>query len=186
MALEFRFSGDERTVTSPKIAELHALWRERRGDRALPARRDFDPARFRRLLPNIMLADIEADPFRVRYRLVGTEVVRVSRIDFTGRYLDELEFSNPDTVWNDAYRMLVATGAPVYAVVPIALVERRRSEYEVAIFPLLSGDQARVDGAIALEDYSRMRAVLDDQIMPVTVTTDRDRVREAQAFFHAS
>lgn len=185
MAFEFRFSSDEGTVTSPKIAELHALWRERRAVRPLPARRDFDPARFHRLLPNIMLVDIEARPFRVRYRLVGTDVVRVSRLDFTGRYLDELDFANPDTVWIDAYRTLVASGMPVYAVVPIALVEGRRSEYEVAIFPLSTGED-RVDGAIALEDYARMRLVLDEQIMPVAFVTDSDRTEAAAAFFQGS
>ena len=39
----------------------------------------------------LWLVDLEENPFRVRYRLVGTEVVRYTGLDFTGRYLDELE-----------------------------------------------------------------------------------------------
>jgi hypothetical protein len=65
-----------------------AYWRKRRGDRPMPARRDFDPAEVPSLLPHLQLIDIVAGRFR--YRLVGTELVQMFGRDYTGEFADEL------------------------------------------------------------------------------------------------
>jgi hypothetical protein len=63
------------------------------GDR-IPARAAFDPMQIPRLLPNLVLTDVERDPYRFRVRLMGTGIVEGMGGDFTGRYLDG--------VWPDA------------------------------------------------------------------------------------
>ncbi len=62
---------------------------EKAGARALPDRADLDPAEIPLLLPYILISEVE-QPFRIRYRLIGTEVVHVTGMNFTGHYLDEL------------------------------------------------------------------------------------------------
>lgn len=64
----------------PELAAFLALWEKRRGARAMPARADFDPGDFGRLLPNIALFDVEAGSGAFRTRLVGQEIV-----EFLGR-----------------------------------------------------------------------------------------------------
>ena len=77
-------------VASPLVRQLHDYWQSKRAGRDIPDRQDIDPLELKELLPNILISEPEFNPFRIRYRLVGTRVVRVSGIDFTGRYLDEL------------------------------------------------------------------------------------------------
>ncbi len=57
----------------------------------LPGRQHLDPVDIpTRVLPYVVISDVERDPFRVRFRLVGTRVVAGSAFDFTGRYGDEV------------------------------------------------------------------------------------------------
>ena len=80
----------------PTILQLHDYWTLCRGKRAMPRRADIDPAEIPHLLPNVFLVDIERAPFRVRYRVVGTNAVELQGRDFTGQYLDEMRFNRPD------------------------------------------------------------------------------------------
>ncbi len=74
-----------------RITTIHRYWRSIRPPGAvMPGRQHFDPAAVPRLLPIIRLYDVHRDPWRFRYRLVGTELVRTVGRDFTGRWFDEM------------------------------------------------------------------------------------------------
>jgi hypothetical protein len=77
---------------SDLVQLLHAWWDAARGDVDVPDRADFHPEEMKRLLPFMFISNAEHDPFRVRYRLVGTKAVEVTGFDITGRYLDERAF----------------------------------------------------------------------------------------------
>jgi hypothetical protein len=103
-----------RNARNPELRGLLEYWVAiHPGDR-LPSRQDFDPLKVRKALPNIVLTDVERDPYRFRIRLMGTAVVAAMQRDFTGRYLDE--------VWPDAQNQLLVrhrvevaeTGLPNY------------------------------------------------------------------------
>lgn len=100
---------------SPKIRALYAYWLSIRPQGGLlPARRHFDPLDVPELLPNIWMIDVRRDPLRFRFRLVGTEVVRFTGRDATGRWLDEVY---PDYRSSDAYRVhhaVAESGRPHY------------------------------------------------------------------------
>lgn len=76
----------------PLLIRALELWRDARGARRMPARRDVDPTTLPRdLIGNILLIDVEHEPVRrFRWRLIGTEVTRRMGRDSTGRYWDEL------------------------------------------------------------------------------------------------
>ena len=76
-------------ISSRKVQTLLQWWLVQRGD-SIPDRSQLDPFDMKSLLPNLFLLDVEHDPFRVRYRLVGTRVREATGFDITGRYLDEL------------------------------------------------------------------------------------------------
>lgn len=140
------------------VAELYAYWLKRRGDRRMPRRADIDPAGIKVLLPNLFLTEFTTDPFRVRYRLVGTEIAEHAHFDFTGRYLDELDFSAFDKVdWQALYREVWERGEPVFGRSLETFRDRLRppSPYHFCILPL-SADGVTATGGVALEEYQRL------------------------------
>src|SRR5882724_4795567 len=98
---DFRTPTDAR---SAKIRELFAYWQRLHCDGRPGPRTSFDPTEVPRLLSSLLLGDIETNPFRVFFRLVGTRVADFSRLDFSGYYLDTLDYRGRDSIeWLDCY-----------------------------------------------------------------------------------
>lgn len=144
------FSPTTDGLTSSRIPRLLAYWKEKCGGRLMPGRDDIDPGEIRDLLPNIVLVDIEI-PFRVRYRLVGTRVADFNRIDFTGRYLDELRWDGHGR-YSRAYQYTCEHRVPIFGIDSWPLARDHEGRSEIAIMPL-SADGRIVDRCIALEDF---------------------------------
>jgi hypothetical protein len=105
-------NGKEPVIEHDILRELWAYWDSIRGEKAMPSRADFDPLDIPRLLPNLILFDVEPGTRRLKARLVGTQVVATYGIDYTGRYLDEIDFgAHRDDILRDYYRCL-DTAAP--------------------------------------------------------------------------
>jgi hypothetical protein len=100
---------------APKIQVLYNYWQSiHPGGGALPGRRHLDPIDIPELLPNIWMIDVQRPPLRFRFRLVGTEIVKFTGRDVTGRWLDEIY---PDYEKTDAFRMhrdCAESGRPGY------------------------------------------------------------------------
>ncbi len=80
----------------------------------LPGRQHLDPLAIPRdLLPGIWLLDVQHEPFRLRYRLVGTAIVAAIGRDVTGMWLDD---AHPHVLkqadFFERYRRVVATQQP--------------------------------------------------------------------------
>ena len=80
-------------ITSLRVGAMHRYWQSKCRDGSLPLRAAIDPTEIPRLLPYLVIAEIEASPMRVRYRLVGTQVVEDNGSDFTNRYLEDCNFA---------------------------------------------------------------------------------------------
>jgi PAS domain len=90
----------------PRIRRLYEYWQGARpGAGRLPGRQHIDPAAIRDLLPWLWMVDVERDPLRFRYRLLGTEQVHAMERDLTGRLLDE---AHPSFVGSSSYPHYVA------------------------------------------------------------------------------
>ena len=137
---------------SPLIAELYAIWRRKRGDSDLPRRADFDPAEMKRLLPNIIISDLEPQPFRVRYRLVGTKVVAASGFDFSGRYLDEIALASGAGKWLAQYREVFETRRPLFGRTELPTMDGGSFVYEFALLPVTT-DGRSANQCLEIEDY---------------------------------
>ena len=150
-------------LTSSKIAGLARYWEAKRGQRATPTWADIDPAEIKPLLPHLMVTRYERDPFRVRYSLVGTFVVQYGGADFTGRYLDEMEFpSEVDTDWAELHRLLVAEQRPIFGVCVFMSESGLQNNYEVAMFPVADPTGNFVERGVHIEDFPLgARFVLD-------------------------
>ena len=139
----------------PTIKQLHEYWILCCGNRAMPRRADIDPADIPHLLPKIYLVDIEPAPFRVRYRVVGTDAVEWQGRDFTGHYLDELRFNKPDEVLT-LYRRAAEEKAPIFRSTTWPTSNGITRAVETGVFPL-SEDGEHVTQCIAIEDFEEFR-----------------------------
>jgi hypothetical protein len=141
-------------VASPLLRQLHDYWQSKRAGRDIPDRRDIDPLEMKELLPNILISEPAFYPFRIRYRLVGTRVVRVSGIDFTGRYLDELLRPEIQEDWHGHYQISLYERIPVYGSITSPTTDGGTFTYEFGIFPLTKGG-TEVAQFLALEDFGK-------------------------------
>jgi hypothetical protein len=134
-------------IDHPILSPLLHYWQEKRGPRALPARRDIDPLEMGpALLPHLLLGDLLDRGTRVRFRLVGTVVVKRFGFDPTGKYLGEQK-----SAWFEMIgalnRLAYAERAPVYAESRLAWSNTRRIDIQQLVLPLT---QDGPDPAIAL------------------------------------
>jgi hypothetical protein len=132
-------------LASEDLIQLFDYWCARRGTRAMPSRKDIDPLDLQRHLPKLMLMDVLDDPLRVRYRLVGTDVVAATGEDRTGRISDTVAFFGeyPDVM--HSYEAVIRDRAPKLYREPFR--NRKNSttyETDTLLLPL-SSDGERVD-----------------------------------------
>jgi len=130
----------------PLLQELYRYWCAIRPGEALPGRRHLDPLDLGKFLPRLWLLDVQREPFRLRYRLVGTRICEMAGRELTCQWLDEAHPGlEPGTFVR--FQQVVATGVP----------NRRRgkpklflshkadlTEIENAVFPL-AADGKTVD-----------------------------------------
>jgi hypothetical protein len=155
-------------LRSSRCTALLRYWTGLRGGRAFPSWADIDPNRFKPILPHIMVTAIEPAPFRVFYRLVGTEIARFAKFDFTGRYADALSFQDDaEEDWTDFYRAVVAARRPGVGLVYWVTDGTLRRWIEFLICPL-SSDGETIDRCIALEDYEHLNVSEIDTLPAVT------------------
>ena len=142
-------------VTSGAVRRFDAYWRSKLRPSALPRREDINPADLLSLLPQFILVDIEPEPFRIRYRLCGSDIAQRDE-EFTGKYLDELRNTTPEdkAELTLLYRTVVTERRPAYARF---LTHSRATGIELinegAIWPL-SNDGTTIDKCAAIQEVS--------------------------------
>lgn len=139
----------------PRIRAIHTYWHSiRPADTRLPGRRDLDPLDIPSLLTHVWLADIERAPFRVRFRLVGSAIVKAVGRDLTGAYFDECfdDFENSEP--HDTLFEVCNNGAPTWRRGPAMLTRRGYNVKQIErIFLPLAADGETVDMMLGLSVY---------------------------------
>ena len=118
----------------------------------------FDMMDIYRLVPDIMVCDVDARTCRQRVRFAGTRIASVSRQDATGRYLDEIYVGPYRSQQLAAFSMAVATGRSQWTNVSVAgaagsLPEQLQNAgacYERLVVPLVADDGSVVQLAAIL------------------------------------
>lgn len=128
-------------IPVPDLQKLYRYWLKKRGDRDMPGRADIHPDEIVGLLPGIVLIDVEHNPVRFKFRLVGTDAVLALGQDITGRYLDEFLSGAPI---EERFQWLVDHGTSYYAASRLGWLNRDFQEYHVLGLPL-GGEQGTVN-----------------------------------------
>lgn len=90
-----------------------AYWNSRRGGREMPTRADLDPADIKPLLPHVVLVDVLHDPLDFRFRLLGTEVDRITISNLQGKRFSEIPHMSRDTNFWARHAEVVTTRRPL-------------------------------------------------------------------------
>lgn len=143
--------GEIRSVIVQRMGDYLS---RKRGDRAMASRADIDPTEIREFLPYVVLVDIERDPLRVYYRLVGTRIAEFYG-EFTGTWMHDRPISDAyRLVAEKIYRTLIETKAPVYGITEMRTRSDAMVSYEWGYFPL-SNDGVNVTGGLEIESPDR-------------------------------
>jgi hypothetical protein len=134
-------------VSHPTLVGLYRYWDGKRGGRTMPARRDLDPSEIVKLLPHIYMLDVERDPLRFRYRLIGTAICTFLGRDYTGRTVDEATYGKGEGLDRllALFTTVVETRAPVAYKGNIWYVSGREWRQVEALLMPLSHDGVGVD-----------------------------------------
>jgi hypothetical protein len=74
----------------PEIREIVDYWDSLRIEGRPPDRRQIDPADIVRMLPAIALLDVQREPYRFKFRLLGERMNEYHGQNYNGRWLDEI------------------------------------------------------------------------------------------------
>jgi hypothetical protein len=158
---------DPAQARMPSTQALFAYWQGNCRNGVPLQRSEIDPMALRDILPLLLLGDIEPEPFRVLFRLIGTGVADFSRQDFSGQYLDELVYSARDSIdWSVCYRFVHAKHTGIVGTNELHFADGRITSYEFAIFPLSRGDDP-AGSFIAIEAYDDFDRLVIPDLRPV-------------------
>jgi hypothetical protein len=101
------FAAEPPTTADGRVLLLYRYWLGLHpAGGGLPGRQHVDPTALpTALLPFLWLADIQRNPLRFRYRLLGTEQVRILGRDYTGHWIDE---AHANFLGSAAYAQFIA------------------------------------------------------------------------------
>lgn len=107
-------------IAHPALRQLYDYWLGQRAGRPAPLRRDIDPVAMPKLLPDLIIAE-RTGPEDLRYRLVGTRIVRAHGLDYTGWLLSDLARKHDAlALARQLYTPVLDRGLPVYSEGPFA------------------------------------------------------------------
>jgi hypothetical protein len=121
-----------------RVAELFHYWHGLRRGRAIPARADFQPEAVQRPLSGMLLIDVEGIDDEglgiYRYRVVGTDEVRLRGHDPTGKLVQEGFFWSSLEDALDCYETIRTSRRHLYEVSEFVSPEGSwRSEYAIIL-----------------------------------------------------
>ena len=124
----------------PRMADLLAYWNGKRGSRRMPSRADIDPLELKPHLGNLCLIDVEPEPLRLRYRLVGSHITQKMGRDATGRWYDELYSGELLRDILASFHWIIEHRAPLRTYGQAFYPDRQFYRYEIINLPLSDDD----------------------------------------------
>lgn len=123
------------------LLALHRYWLRKRSDRTFPSRADIDPIELVEHLPNVVLIDVEREPLRLRYRLIGTAITQAMGRDSTGKYYDEIYPSEILEGIHQSFRWMIEHRLPLRTYGTAFYPSHDFYEYETLNLPLAANGE---------------------------------------------
>lgn len=127
-------------LKDPLLIQVVGYWAAKKAGRFAPARSEIDPLDLAPALGWLSLLDVQRDPLRFRFRLHGTSLVETSRVEMTGRYVDEFPEPGFRELMLSSLAQVVETRAP-WIGRRERVVDGERRAFEAIILPLSDDGQ---------------------------------------------
>jgi hypothetical protein len=141
----------------PATQILHDWWESKRGDRAMPARAELDPAELKAILNAFVLIDVRpaagGDDLAFTYRLAGTEIDDRFGMRITGLTLEQVPFGDAGASIRQQYEAAVREKRPVFCSHNVVVGGERYVEYERLVVPLGGDVPGEVTALAAAVDF---------------------------------
>jgi len=134
------------------LVAMLELWQSKVRGNVLPSRQDFSFAELKDHLGWLVLVDVERDPQRFCYRLIGSNITELAGRDVTGHYFDELYTPDIAQSATASYRRIVATRRPTRVSASLHHASRGYLTFEAIDLPL-SSDGDVVDMIMVRSGY---------------------------------
>jgi hypothetical protein len=146
----------------PEQRHLYGYWLKKRPrDAALPGRQHIDPLEIPDLLPHLFLIDVEREPLRFQYRVVGTALESGLGGKLTGMMLTEAFADFAGSVLEQQLTAVVKTAKPIYHKGPLLpSIDQGFLWIERLILPL-ARDGSTVDMLMGVSFVGPRREVQD-------------------------
>lgn len=105
---------DPTRISDPNVRQFLELWFAAHRDGRPPGKEFLDPLRLRFLLGSISLLEVQHQPLRFRYRLVGTDIVQRLGMELTGKWLDDHPDKNLRPLLIEGAAIVYREGKPGY------------------------------------------------------------------------
>jgi hypothetical protein len=149
------FSAHSIDLLPPRLAALHAYWSSKLCGRPMPSRSDIDPIEIPKLLPWIMLVDVQEGGANFRYRLVGSEIASHVGAALTRRTVGSA-VAGPYTEWLlGVYRTAVERKKPVFSRSELGFGSRGLKRVVSRLMLPLSSDGETVSMILNGQDYTQ-------------------------------
>jgi hypothetical protein len=138
----------------PIVEWMYDFWRSKfHGDRR-PSKNQMDPVEIAATNPTILrhicLYDVERQPFRFRYRLIGGAIPDAGGLARVGNYMDEVDQSGRVDV---EFGKIRDTGAPWHKIGPALILHRTQITTVESLVVPLNGAQDRIDYLLSCSVY---------------------------------
>lgn len=149
-----------RDLNDPMVLEILNYWYAKRGARKMPSPKDMDPVDFARHMPHLMMIQVDHDPFRLTYRLIGEEVTYSHGINLRGRPVFDANEHTPHlgTVLHELYKAVAMLRRPLGVGGSMEFGGRGHMAFEAAYMPL-SADGERTDRIFTVTSYKPVLAL---------------------------
>jgi hypothetical protein len=143
-----------RDLGDPMVLEILNYWYAKRGERRMPSPQDIDPVDFARHMPNLMMIQVDHDPFRLTYRLIGEQVAYSHGANFRGRPVLDVNEQMPNlgTMLHELYKAVAVLRRPVGVGGTMEFAGGGHMTFEAAYMPL-SFDGERTDRIFTVTAY---------------------------------
>lgn len=136
----------------PNFRFLFEYWQRKRSGDKLPGRKTIDPVELKRVLPHLLLIDVEREPLDFRYRLAGTLTYDIFGFDLTGHRVRDIAPPEwGEIVWK-SLATLVETRAPQYVRLDFTTTQGNVRSYRVLRLPLAE-DGVTIDCILLMGDF---------------------------------
>ena len=149
--------GTSLEIADARLRRLYDYWDARRGERAMPLRRDINPVDIPDLLGFVNIFEVQEGPRDFKVRLNGSEVAEMLGQDITGKYCSTV-ISGPDAVrCKMAFDICVDRCSPAIVETSLAFCDKPYIAQTMVVLPL-SSDGERVDMIITAHSYHHLNS----------------------------